>query len=71
MGVLRRKMAEERAGFGQAKGQLAAAKAARRHSESQASKIQHLDLILGIILTAQSSRRPRPAVAGGGMYALV
>lgn len=35
VGVLRRKVAEERAGFGQAKGELAAAKAARRHSESQ------------------------------------
>eukprot|EP00903_Cladosiphon_okamuranus_P010449 g9885.t1 len=36
-GALRRKIAEERAWFGQAKGELAAAKAARRHSETQAA----------------------------------
>lgn len=34
--ALRRKVAEERAGAGKTKGELAAAKAARRRSESQA-----------------------------------
>lgn len=44
MEVLRRKVAEEQAGLGQAKGELAAAKAARRHSESQARCRLDLDL---------------------------